>query len=355
MDIREFSEFLDFTRYFYDRDFADVIDEVMNLVRMVALTNVLPLLVAFSLIRAVYQYMTKNNGKPGVDPGEIIRIFGLVILVGISPELIRGLGTIVDGTTTSFAYTRTEQLDEFVKWNTVKEVKDRKGLSEDQATELYTRLNGNPSDDRDAIDRYLQELKSSDDPSGNVFNAVGEAATELVKIGENLRGMFSNMLMTMLSSNVMSLLALVKLALGALIFVFGVVLQVLAPLAFAFDLVFPGKATKFMAVWLSVKFSFLTFLVIEAIVMGFFAMAQSGMATDASFSLTYNIIVVSTFMVAIVCYLLVFWFTSKYVGSGEAGRFLSQTVAGMAFIANSALKGAQGLAKTGGAPGGSGN
>ena len=360
MNASEFSEFLDFTRYFYDDDFASVIREVMGMVRTIALTNVLPLLTAIALIRAVYQHMNKNSGKPGVEFGEAVRIFGLIILVAISPELMAGVGKIIDGVTTSFSYTRTQELDTFYKWNTVKEVKDKEGLSDNQATELFKRLSGNTVQDKLTIKRYLTELKQDTDESGNLFNSITDTSIKIRKMVESMHSMQSNMLMTLVSSSTLFLLGLVKLLMGALIFIFGAILQVLAPLAFSFEMVFPGKAIKYLAVFLSVKFAFLTFLIVEAIIMGFFALAQAGMASDGSFTFTYSLIVMVTYIVAIVCYLLVFWFTSKYVGTGEAGRFLSQTVAAAAMVANAAIKSTQKFvgataAAKGGQSGGSGS
>lgn len=342
MTSAEFSEFLDFTRYFYDDDFALVLDEVINMVRTLALTNILPILTAFALVRAVYTYMSKNSGKPGIELGQAMNIVGLIILVTISPELMSGIGKISDGISASFTVTRTASLDEFYKWNTAKEVKDSKGLTEVQTTELYNRLSGDSERDSNIITEYLRELAASDEDGGNIFNSLQDASVELSKIADSIRGMVSNALQTLISSNALFLLGLVKLLVGALIFIFGAIMQVLAPLAFAFEMIFPGKAVKYMAVFLSVKFSFLTFLIIEAIIMGFFALAQSGMASgDSSFSLTYNLVVVATYLVSVICYLLVFWFTSKYVGTGEAGRFLSQSVAGAALVMNQTLRTAQ--------------
>ncbi|MEQ9302705.1 MAG: hypothetical protein RJQ14_02225, partial [Marinoscillum sp.] len=96
------------------------------------------------------------------------------------------------------------------------------------------------------------------------------------------------------------------------------------PLAFTMELIFPGKIMKYLASYLTTKFAFLTFLIIEAITLAFFSLAEAKISSyDAGFSGTFHYLIIGIYIVSIVCYLLVFWFTSKFIGSSETGRFLS--------------------------------
>jgi len=341
MNVQDITALLDFTKYFYDPDFLNIIDEVANMVRTIALTNVVPLLAAFAICRAVYQHMAKNNGKPGIELGEVFRIFGMIALVAISVELMSGLSTIINGVTAKFEYTRTQSLDEFQRITTAQQVQTRYRLTNEQTDDLFQDLSGDVRRDKQTIRRYIDELKNSDEPSSNIISAVKDTAIKTQHAIEDVRSIIQNLGYQILSGSILLFMGLVKTAMGAIIFVFGIILQVLTPLAFAFELVFPGKAVKFIATWLSVKFAFLTFLIVESVVMGFFQLAAASMTSGVSFTAAYQNMMLVAYVVAIAAFLLVFWFTSQYVGTSQVGAFLSKTVGAAGMLANNALKAGQ--------------
>lgn len=127
--------------------------------------------------------------------------------------------------------------------------------------------------------------------------------------------------------------AVVGVVSGTIKFIIGLLTQyifkillIVGPLAIAFSIlpVFRGKLEEWFSTLLTMGFTFVTFNLLDIL---FYAHLSA--VVDSSFFAGGNLnrFTVLAFDIAlIICYIMVFWFTSKYVGKCDAGRFMTKFV-----------------------------
>lgn len=144
---------------------------------------------------------------------------------------------------------------------------------------------------------------------------------------------------------------IIKLIVGILAVIIFKILLVLGPLALAVSIIpaYRGQADIWFGTLITTGVVLTTMHVIDCFTYGLLSMIWE--SKDYSFEDGY--IVTATNTVMIVAYLMTFWITSKWIGKGDAGRFISKTVGlaamatGMAAAGVMAAKG--GAAAAGGA------
>ena len=132
-----------------------------------------------------------------------------------------------------------------------------------------------------------------------------------------------------------------------LIYGCDILLYCLGPLAILFSMipVFKDKIYSWLGTWLVVKFSYLTLMILQTIAMNitvaFMQNAIMGYTPDSIY-LTFGL----GLMNAVLC-ILSFWFTSKFVGSGDAGKVLSTTAAVAKMFVTAGVSAALGASSSG--------
>jgi hypothetical protein len=140
----------------------------------------------------------------------------------------------------------------------------------------------------------------------------------------------------------------VKFICYMLIYGCDILLYCLGPLALLFSMipVFKDKIYSWLGTWLVVKFSYLTLMILQTIAMNitvaFMQNAIMGYTPDSIY-LTFGL----GLMNAVLC-ILSFWFTSKFIGSGDAGKVLSTTAAVAKMFVTAGVSAALGSSSSGG-------
>ena len=179
----DLSELLNFVDFFADSDFRQALSVVKTSVLTLSYSKVLPIALAIAIIRMVWKKY-QQNGKPGVDQNELITIVVIVIMIPMSVLVMSTISRIADGIAVSYTAQRTASLNSFYKYTTVNRVANEEDLSEEESKDLYRRLTGSSSADKQIVQEFLTERYQADDSVvGAVMSAInGEVSIILILI-----------------------------------------------------------------------------------------------------------------------------------------------------------------------------
>lgn len=300
----------------------------------------------FYFINLGYNYISSSIGQLSgkKDEGffklnELIRTVVLLICISFYAQIARVITEGVDfmNSFTAPASKQSEWLDkqakEYKKMDNlniktlkIKALEDK--LKDPEATE----------NQKDFAKKQLAELEAEtqeDEQSGGFFG-----------IFEKIYAFVRYLPMLFIHGVTGLILGIIRIIILLMAVVVFKVLLILGPLAFAFSILppFRDKIDEWFGTLIGVGLVFTTINILDHLVYEiFFQMVEQGYMAGA-----YDLAMLGFDITIIVCYILCFWLTSKWVGKGDAGRVLSKAV-GLTTMAVGA-----GLAKAGISAGGVG-
>jgi len=309
---------------------------------------------AFYFINLGWNYITHSinslSGKKSegfFSIGELIRTIVLLLCIFFYPTIAQVISGGVDflNSFTAPASKQSEWLDEqTVKYKQQADFNLEK-IKKEALKDVLTDPN-KTSEEKAFAQKQLDEMEaeldsqSEDDGGGGFFD----------NWFEKIEIYLSNLPVLLLHGITAVILAIVRIIVIFMAAVVFKLMLILGPLAFAFSILppFKDKIDEWFGTLLGVGLVFTTINLFDHLVYEIFYQMSvfPGIGGNYAFSmLGFDIVI-------IVCYLLCFWFTSKWVGKGDAGRVLSKAVALTTMAVGAGLAGA-GIA-VGGAGGGSG-
>lgn len=310
----------------------------------------------FLLSLGLNYYKNVLKGKNTFDWGKVIRDGALYVLLVLYVPVMGGVSWLADGLPWMVKHVsqQAQQENVYVQFQILAN-KPEWGLTKTEISNVLT-VAKQQSNGQDAYKNLAVLLammhkvkeadtqKITDDNSG--FFAIGQTLKRLLNS-------FQNMPKNMVIGALILLASIAKFVIFVLLFAMDKILFVLGPLAIlcSYFGIFKDKWVTWLSRWLTVKCTMATFVIIDAVLI----MIQSTSTLEnvyghvwASPEFTVGFAVVS-----IVMYILSFWLTSAWIGSAEAGKFLSST-AGVVTTAMTAFAGAKALSALGGGAGGGG-
>lgn len=267
-----------------------------------------PWVIGIFLIVWVYTLLKKllENGEVKPHWSDISRLLILIFLFFSYPLFFGTLSKVVDYTTYGAYDVFASSEKDYIKIRFTQNVNQRDDLTDDQKEFLIENYDNNNMElNYEKLDEMTGDRESFID---SLFS---------------VRRHFENAIW-----GIMTLFGVItKFIMFTLIFAIDKFLYTIGPLAILFSMfpIWKDKLLTWLGTWLVVKFSFLTMLIVETIMNNIgsnLALAENfGVGTESVY-LSVGMSLCST-----VLYILSFWFTSRYIGSGEAGRVLSTTAA----------------------------
>jgi len=277
-----------------------------------------------------------SDGKI-VDIKDIVRC--IVIIFFISIYSLTVLPAIND-TVRGFNQLTIPSNEQQTQLNTkVKEyVKNQQAKENDEKVRAAQAILNSPTASADDKEK-AQNIIDEQDPS--ILSQISDAFDidkYIERFGAWIMGEFLNLLS-----------AIVKLVVGVLAVVLFKFLLVIGPLALAVSIapIFRNQIDVWFGTTITTGLVITTMHILDCFMYGLINMiasADSFTTEDARISTVVNLTIV-------VMYLMSFWLTSKWIGKGDAGRFVSKAVT-LATLATLAFVGAGAAAAGGGGAGG---
>ncbi|MEO9968141.1 MAG: hypothetical protein ABJF11_20280 [Reichenbachiella sp.] len=333
-------------------------------VAKLAMTKILPITLSLALVKAVWDYFRENKHM-GIEIDELARIFLLSLFLFAFNPAINLFNDMVNGIAAEYEYTNVELKEEVVINQVMSRAKAlMPNLSGKKMTALKNSLTGRPKEDA----KILAETKMEYDAE----NGEGESSWSMMDVGTAVKrmvGQISNIANNWFMAGVTGVVSkggtmLAQSVMWVVIIIFTMILRCLGPLAIAMTLIFKNQTKTWFMTFAAAKCAIITTMIVESIgagmVLAFHSdavMSIMGLdAIDDTSPLAHMVngnLILGMNLTLILCYVLVFFFTSKWIGSGDGSQVLSQA-AGLAMMGTSAgFKAIQSAAKKIGS--GSGN
>jgi hypothetical protein len=320
------------------------------------------LLVPLGIAGLIWSFVKKGteteNSTSLLDVAELRRVVILIMAIYWFIPLFTGISGLIDGINRSASkamYVQSRNYEATV-WN---RMIDKNKLGFDEETKRRLKENFTPENVDANFDMLYQEKQEQNLREGKEVVEASTFGEEEIGGAWDLLSAdgLKYILRRQITDTFVGLAALlgtaVKFGIGLLIVGLDKLLFCLGVLAFGVSLmpIFKDKWIEWIGVWLVVKASFLSFSVVDGIVMNLTAASSALYPLGETHENLYMDTGIS--IMSIVLYCLVFYTTSKFIGDGRAGRFLTATVAGMMAAGKAVGKAATGMA-TGGASAGAG-
>lgn len=339
-------------------------------VQKLVVLKILPITLSIALLKGVWSYF-KENKHMGIDIEELARLFLLGLLLSLYNPAINLFSDVVHGIAAEYEYKNAELNKEVVINQMMHRAQEQMpNLSGKEIISLKESLSGNPKKDAE----FLADQKAKYDAArgdGNSSWGFSELGSAILNLGGRLNNMATNWMMTGVTGFVgKGGMMIAQSVMWVVIIVFGMVLRCLGPLAIGMSFIFPGQLKTWFSTFAAAKCSIITTMVIESLAAGLMMAFHSDamistMGLDAidktnpMYNMLYSNLILGINLTLFLTYVMVFFFTSKWIGGGDGGQFLSKA-AGLAMTGVSAgMKGIQSamksMASKGASGGGSGS
>lgn len=304
-------------------DFNDAVTPVIQALQNTITSKLLPIAVAFALVWMIYKYWAENNA-PGVHFPEVIRIFVLTTILYSYTPVINFFDNVSNAVIGSYSVNVKAGLQSFYIISTAAEAQRVYNLDDVQTSHLAETLSGNPDRDKRQIKRYIQNLAQGTEAKGMSIISAFSDPNYLTKQIESIRDAILNALQTSLTGGIMFVVGIIKLLMAGLIAGFSTILKVTGSVAIVLDIIWKGTIQKWMKHYLTAKMAFLTFMIIESVILAIMNTLFSDFAVGtATISVSFNYLIVGVLASSVILYALVFWITDKYMFSTNSGGFLA--------------------------------
>lgn len=264
-----------------------------------------------------------------IDKKELVRTIIVLFLISIySVAILPAINGSVRGFN-ALTQVDSKQKEDFSRG--VKEYMDNQELAKKQEQLLAAEKIINDKKETPENIAKAEQLKSqlSEDPK-STMNQISQALEYAASTPFRLRSWLDGQAMNFV-------MGIIKLIVGVLAVIIFKILLVLGPLALAVSIVpaYRGQADVWFGTLITTGLVITTMHLIDCFSYGLISMVWD----SKKYSFEDGTVVATINIALIVVYLMTFWLTSKWIGKGDAGRFISKTV-GLAAMAAGAAGGA---------------
>lgn len=318
------NSFADFVYQLFNASYINDAVE-LGMIRVMKVASALA--ITFYFVNLAYNYSSNTTkaligGKPdGFSYDELIRSIVLIGCIAIYLPLAEGITTSVQwiNDTTSPGSTQSQLLDTYA--NQYLEKYNQSKLNMEKLAFEDAISDPNKTDDEKIFaQQELNKIKEQEEAKTfatenetlqSISNAVGVLADP------------AQMASMMFSGIVVLLLSIIRIVVAFITLFTFKILLILGPLAFAFSILpmFKNKLEEWFGTLLGAGLVFTTLNIIDHL-------AYDVIVTrfNAGFGGTNAFAEVGLQCSLIIAYLMCFWYTSKWVGKGDAGRVLSKAI-----------------------------
>ena len=312
-----------------DEEINKVMYNIIGAVRSLTLMKILPLVMSLFLIKSIYKFIIENK-RIGINLGDISKVIITIIAVTLSSEIIFSINSVANGIIVSFPEANKKTYEQIqkggneytlqIKAMILANIVEKYQLTEYEAVNLKNKLSSITDIDniKTKTKDYLKEINKTEEITKSLWEQAGGIFSDAISSPTNILNQNASKLSnSSLSVILMTIFVIVSFVMGMLIQTLFMCLACLAPLAFTFNLLFQGISTKWLQILLITKASFLTYMIIE--VVNIYILTHNIANVDVVY------IKLGTTLTATICYVMVFWFSSKYIGGENAGEFFAKT------------------------------
>lgn len=291
-------------------DAAFIVDSLREL-----FNEIFIILFAFVFLSQISKNLFAGKGLIMNWP-EFMRILMLAFLFTTYNSTVGGIGKVADSMNIHASNTIRVQRDQYVKAEFINLVKQSSiPFTQEELELLENSATTSVSKNKKLLKRVVKDVKKRE---ADVLTNVISAGIKVQSVAKNVVKKFIVAIIYFISQAVESIMVLFLLGLDKVLYSFGILAVMFSLLPFWKD-----KFTTWFGTWIVVKFSFLSIVILNEInkllVMGEYNLGGLAIGTD---TMELGISVTS-----LVLYIMIIWLTSRYVGSGEAGRVLSTAMA----------------------------
>lgn len=339
---------------FYHSEFVDgVTNQLIEIVILIAsLLAVFLYLITlgWNYLKSGFESLTGGNKGSIINYEELMRTIILVICIFSYKPIATTLADTIDYFN-SLSAPKSTQMENLQKYMT-KMYDDASMTENEKKVKLLEQeiASGNLDPTRTSVaQEEINKLKSSKD---NTTENVNKAAEDSEMSTWEWMEMYMNpdrwgsIFITGIAS---TLTAFVKIIVGLLaVFIFKFLL-IVGPLAFAFSILptFRSKLDEWFGTLLGTGFVFTTLNILDHFS---FQLMSTVMGSEDFNQLDQSVVTIVNSLL-IVLYLMAFWLTSKYVGKGDGGRFVTKSLQLATVAAVAAMSGGAGAAAGAGTSG----
>jgi hypothetical protein len=315
----------------------------------------LAIAIAWNILISTFKKLQNKNHIGFIDKTELFRVIAIIIIIGIYPIISKFLVSSIDHIN-HYTAPKTEVSEQMRDM-----VENR--MTEDNYLNLDAEIK--------SIEAFLKSGKGSgetrqlaEDVLTKLYNAKEQKTKDGVAINDDSSWKSTFMKLGNMANNpsiistyiVGGIFRLISNLIRGLVMLFATVLFklliIVGPLAFAFSILptFRDKIEQWFQTLLTVGLSFTTIHILDHLYFELMGNMWENMADVDSFDVLGKHILDFGLIIS---YSMVFWITSKFVGTSEAGRFISKGV-GLTAMAIGGAVSMVGKVSTGGVSTGAG-
>lgn len=290
--------------------------------------------VGWNIITSTIKKLQNKNSPGFVNFQDLIRILTIMLLIGIYPIISNFLVSGIDHINSMTAPTTemSKQMEQMVKDRNENKNYDDIKMKIEAAEALLASGKGSP-EKRAALEDILQKARAAleqKESQGVIMDDDTSWKSTMIKVS-NIAAKPSIGINYIIGGILRILANLIR----GLVMMFAVVLFkiliIVGPLALAFSIIpsFRDKLEQWFQALLTVGFAFTTIHILDHLYYDMMAtmwdeiLSGTGEGTASDFDIMGKIIFDLGLLIA---YSMTFWITSKFVGSSEAGRFISKGI-----------------------------
>lgn len=311
---------------------ATTVDSVTNQLSVIALGIAIflaALMIGYNYVRKTIDNATSGNEMDGalVDIKELVRIIIIILLIIMYPNAIQpAINGVVMGINKLTAPS-TDQIKKMADLSFQKyEAAAQEQLAKQKA-ELKEIIENNDRDPNGNLIVSQERKNEAQQELNNIEEQESAGGFSLTTIAESI----SSYIFGRISMNFQSVLAsgggVIKTLIGVLAILIFKVLLCFGPMALAVSVIpmMKNQADTWFGTTLGAGMALTTINIIDHIVYTIYEVTvlQSNSGSFEAEQISYTIISSLSIMIM---YLMSFWLTSKWIGKGDAGRFVTKAI-----------------------------